>query len=161
MNARCWLMAAMMACVPAASCGQDKKPDAKPQEIDKKTIAAWEKWGFGLHVPPSYARFVRSDFLLSHEPIPDIPIFEPKHGVITDLSLENLPPVEIPFGLILDNFAISDKGLKHLTNLKNLTSLDIGGIEDQPLITDAGAKNIAAMRKLKYLTLRFKSRMRA
>ena len=46
MNARRRLMAAMLACVPAASFGQDKKPDAKPQEIDKKTIAAWEKRGF-------------------------------------------------------------------------------------------------------------------
>ena len=70
MNPRRWLVVAIIVSLPAPALGQDKKPDAKPKEIDKATIAAWEKRGFKLWSPEHWPRWVRGKPTRYEQPDP-------------------------------------------------------------------------------------------
>jgi hypothetical protein len=51
MALRYWLAAMLLIGLAQPVLGQEK-PSAKPKEIDKATIKAWEERGFELRTPP-------------------------------------------------------------------------------------------------------------
>ena len=146
MNPRHWLVVAMIAFLPAPALGQDKKPDAKPKEIDKATIAAWEKRDFdaGWLRERGGREWLTSDYPKGHDAIPVL-VHRGVARDLTDADLKDLPPVEAPFALRLPlRSKVTDAGLAHLARLTNLTWLDLG---DAP-ITGEGFKHLADLKNL-------------
>ena len=91
------LAAALLACLSAPAAAQDKKPDAKPKEIDKATVEVWKKHGFD----GGWMRTVGGSTWLSSEypkqfddAVPAMWARPSKRG-ISDDDLKDLPQVDV------------------------------------------------------------------
>jgi Leucine-rich repeat (LRR) protein len=156
--------------------GGDEKPDPKrPKGIDGATAKEWAQRGFraGWLRPSDWAGWSGADPPKEQGEFLPVLDYDSK-APLTNERLKELPPVAVPFALILREGAeVTDAGLKHLagfgaltalhlsstgvTNnglkelapLKNLTALGL----DCPRITDAGLAHVAALKGLRGLHL--------
>jgi Leucine-rich repeat (LRR) protein len=104
-------------------------------EIDKATVAAWDKRGF--------------TFTPAGELNHNLPTFAARWEGFRLEWLKDLPPVAVPFGVRLEAIPVTDAELSLVTALPNLTALDLARTK----ITDVGLKHLAAMPDLIRLRL--------
>lgn len=163
--------------------GQEKKPELKG--LDKATVEAWEKRGFkatwmGVARYPSVP-ILKDSWKLATSADPKdlegaVPTFVLDREFVAKnkVTLADLPPVDVPFGLRLTSGPSPDE-LRHLAALKNLTRLDMGDTrltdddlkhlaelkgltalavsKNGPKITGEGLKHLAGLTNLTYLDL--------
>src|SRR5262245_7129664 len=141
-----WLAVAMIACLPAAAFGQEKKPEANSKELDKATIAVWEKKGFEvgwLREEAGRAQLYKSRPKGTGAAIPAVWYDDGRR--LTAEDLKDLPPVEVPFALRLWNInENTDEALKHFTKFPNLIWLNLGSAR----ITEQGFKHLEKLKNL-------------
>jgi hypothetical protein len=116
-------------------------------KIDQKTIDAWKERGasfcwLGRNVHGQLESKMDPKGLTDALPYFDL-------SVDRDWHLHQLPPVDVPFGLKLSGFAVTDTGLKKLKELKNITWLDLGFTS----VTDTGLKELKGFKNLSRLNL--------
>jgi hypothetical protein len=121
----------------------DKKAPPKPLPDD--IVKAWKDAGadVGWSMLTTYGalRFVEKP------EVGAIPAF--RLGPWRAGMVAKLPVPEAPFGLDLYNTEVTDDGLKELSNLRNLTTLNLSRTN----VTDAGLKELANLKNLTTLYL--------
>ena len=122
MNLRCLLVAMLVCagCLLSSRTGAQEKPE--PKKPAKATIEAWNQRGFTLRWMGT--RRSRDYFQATNpnELRDAVPAFTVDTSRTYHPSLEDLPSVEVPFGLNLGATDVKDAKLKELARLKNLSS---------------------------------------
>ncbi len=148
------------ALLPTTATAQEEKPEPKqPKGIDKATVEAWAKRGF----KPTWLGVSQQS---SQRPLTDswklavaadpknleavVPAFVLDRDFVAKnkVTLNDLPPVDVPFGLMLNSGPALDE-LQHLAALKNLTRLHTGDIR----LTDDALQHLAALKGLTALAI--------
>ncbi|MDW7995522.1 MAG: leucine-rich repeat domain-containing protein, partial [Gemmatales bacterium] len=108
-------------------------PTREPPPFPEHIVRAWQDAGAEVGWIGRNSRLVFTYFNTFKDPdmVDAVPAFS--IGEWRAGLLAQLPDPGIPFGLDLSRIRITDAGLKELAALKNLTTLDLGGTQ----ITDA------------------------
>lgn len=157
MNIRSLPAAAVLVCAaslpPVPATAQEKKSDpVQPKGIGEATLRAWSERGFdgGWMRARGGTTWLRSDYPKGYDDA--MPALWPRGAGrnVTDETLKDLPPVEVPFALLLHGRgAVTDAGVEHVAGLKNLTLLNLGDAR----VTDEGLKHLARSGSLATLKL--------
>ena len=127
-------------------------PPAKndpPQPLSEETVQAWKKAGAHVgwvSVNPDGGYFPEF-YSEKRGRAGEVPAFG--FSVWTAGVLPKLPVPGAAFGLSLGRAKVTDAGLKELTGLKSLQSLNLVGAK----VTDAGLKELAGLKSLQSLDL--------
>ena len=116
--------------------------------LGAEIIAAWKKAG----AKTGWMDLRDQRSIAVADEIPDLCFFRWEAGII-----EKLPVPAVPFGLAFYQTELTDAGLKEVSRLTSVKSLNVSDSQ----VTDVGMKDLARLKNLKCLYLRAYPRMPA